>query len=102
MPAELRPNFKRKLASKEVPPKIVKVVNIEETLKALEQEELAGRRRQEENEDKDKEEQKNSDEENVSNFFEDMSMDEWFLFLSSFRNCFNEVANIYVVESQPR
>lgn len=39
MPAELRPNWKRKLHLKDGSRKLAKDVNIEETLKALEQKE---------------------------------------------------------------
>lgn len=39
MPAELRPNWKRKQSQKEVCKKVAKDVNIEETLKMLEQKE---------------------------------------------------------------
>lgn len=39
MPAELRPNWKRKLNTKDGTRKIAKDVNVEETLKALEQKE---------------------------------------------------------------
>lgn len=63
MPAELRPNWKRKLHTKDGKAnKVAKVVNIEETLKALEQKEVQSRRR--ENEDVIKEENKDSDNEN--------------------------------------
>lgn len=43
MPEELRPNWKRKHSSKNNANKVKKVVNIEETLKALEQKELSGK-----------------------------------------------------------
>lgn len=43
MPAELRPNWKRKLHQKEGSRKIAKDVNIEETLKVLEQKEKSKR-----------------------------------------------------------
>lgn len=43
MPAELRPNWKRKLNQKEGSRKLVKDVNIEETLKVLEQKEKSKR-----------------------------------------------------------
>lgn len=43
MPAELRPNWKRKLNQKEGSRKLVKDVNIEEALKALEQKEKSKR-----------------------------------------------------------
>lgn len=39
MPSELRPNFKRKLAAKNRPDKLGKIVNVEEAFKALEQKE---------------------------------------------------------------
>lgn len=41
MPAELRPNWKRKVNATEVRQKKMKVVNVEETLKALEQKEIS-------------------------------------------------------------
>lgn len=43
MPAELRPNWKRKLNQKEGSRKAAKDVNIEETLKVLEQKEKSKR-----------------------------------------------------------
>lgn len=39
MPAELRPNWKRKYGTKDGNKKVAKDVNVEETLKALEQKE---------------------------------------------------------------
>lgn len=67
MPAELKPNFKRKSTGKNAPPKIVKLVNVEETLKALEQKEVSSKKKQQDNEVT-KEGTKDSDEENVCNF----------------------------------
>lgn len=67
MPAELKPNFKRKASGKSTQPKIVKLVNVEETLKALEQKEVSSKKKQLEKEVK-KEGTKDSDEENVCCF----------------------------------
>lgn len=39
MPAELRPNWKRKASGKDIGRKMAKDVNVEETLKVLEQKE---------------------------------------------------------------
>lgn len=55
MPAELRPNWKRKLNQKEGSRKLVKDVNIEETLKALEQKEKIKRTAGAPNDDENKE-----------------------------------------------
>lgn len=57
MPAELRPNWKRKFNSKDERRKRAKQVNVEETLKALEQKETS---KKDGNDDEDK------DSENVS------------------------------------
>lgn len=46
MPAELRPNWKRKANAAEVRQKKMKVVNVEETLKALEQKEISRKRKE--------------------------------------------------------
>lgn len=46
MPAELRPNWKRKVNATEVRQKKMKVVNVEETLKALEQKEISRKRKE--------------------------------------------------------
>lgn len=43
MPSELRPNWKRKLTTKDDRSKISKVVNLEEKLKVLEQKEKNGK-----------------------------------------------------------
>lgn len=55
MPAELRPNWKRKLNTKDGSRKIAKDVNVEETLKALEQKEKTRKADGAPNEDEDKE-----------------------------------------------
>lgn len=49
MPAELRPNWKRKVNAAEVRQKKMKVVNVEETLKALEQKEISRKRKENDN-----------------------------------------------------
>lgn len=64
MPAELKPNFKRKLTTKGVKSKVGKVVNIEETLKTLEQKEKT--KKTEDGETQNKDEEKESD--NVREF----------------------------------
>lgn len=46
MPAELRPNWKRKVNASEMRQKKIKVVNVEETLKALEQKEISRKRKE--------------------------------------------------------
>lgn len=55
MPAELRPNWKRKLNQKEGSRKLVKDVNIEETLKVLEQKEKSKKPTGAPNDDENKE-----------------------------------------------
>lgn len=70
MPAELRPNWKRKSNAKdEQATKVAKVVNIEETLKALEQREINSRRRKREgvqDESKESDNEKKNENESVS------------------------------------
>lgn len=46
MPAELRPNWKRKVNAADVRQKKTKIVNVEETLKALEQKEISRKRKE--------------------------------------------------------
>lgn len=65
MPAELKPNWKRKAAIKENQSKVAKVVNVEETLKALEQKEIQHKRMKTDT-TVIKEEEKDSENENVS------------------------------------
>lgn len=55
MPAELKPNWKRKLMHKEQSRKLAKDVNIEETLKALEQKEKIKKPGGPQNDDENKE-----------------------------------------------
>lgn len=62
MPAELKPNFKRKHAEKSVAMKTKKLVNVEETLKALEQKESSRKKKQQTTKD---ENNRDSDEEKV-------------------------------------
>lgn len=64
MPAELRPNWKRKLQVKDGLRKQAKIVNVEETLKALEQKEIK-RRKTDNDVRKIKGEGKESENENV-------------------------------------
>ena len=72
MPAELRPNWKRKLHTKDGSRKLAKDVNVEETLKALEQKEKTRKTGGAPNEDDDKEDEVSSNflmQKNVQFFF---------------------------------
>lgn len=64
MPAELKPNFKRKLTTKNGQAKVAKLVNVEETFKALIQKEASGNKKL----DMTREDQKDSDDEDVCEF----------------------------------
>lgn len=75
MPAELKPNFKRRNTEKNVRAKVAKLVNVEETLKVLEQKEVSRNKKKNLQENEVKVE-KDSDEENVSD-------GDYFLFLFS-------------------
>ncbi|XP_031634195.1 DNA-directed RNA polymerase III subunit RPC7 [Contarinia nasturtii] len=63
MPAELRPNWKRKANSKDVNRKMARDVNVEETLKALEQKEKNKKTGRNDDEDKESETEDLEDEE---------------------------------------
>ncbi|XP_055300705.1 DNA-directed RNA polymerase III subunit RPC7 [Sitodiplosis mosellana] len=71
MPAELRPNWKRKLNTKDGSKKLAKDVNVEETLKALEQKEKTRKANGAPNDDDDKE-----DDEAIEDEEQDEEMDD--------------------------
>lgn len=84
MPSELRPNWKRKFTGKDGHSKIIKIVNLEETLKVLEQKE---KNRKGDDADATKNEDNNSDDV----IFRVKSIDELQIFLIILYNFQEEV-----------